>query len=32
MADALAPETAEPHRIAPAHTDWLYHHLTVTGP
>jgi len=21
-----------PHRIAPAHTDWLYHHLTVTGP
>src|SRR5690242_19892847 len=32
MADAPAADLAAPHRIAPAHTDWLYHHLTVTGP
>jgi len=31
QADAgAAPSVAE--QVAPAHTDWLYHHLTVTGP
>ena len=25
------PTPAHGQRIAPAHTDWLYHHLTVTG-
>jgi hypothetical protein len=30
-AAAAAPPSAG-QEIAPAHTDWLYHHLTVTGP
>jgi hypothetical protein len=30
-ADAGAAPSV-PEQIAPAHTDWLYHHLTVTGP
>jgi hypothetical protein len=29
---AARPAAARPEKNAPAHTDWLYHHLTVTGP
>jgi hypothetical protein len=31
-AAAIAAPPAMRQAIAPAHTDWLYHHLTVTGP